>query len=174
MKVILVIAIAALSLPLCLMAQTAKVLKQPGLKKLSVFVGTWKSQTIIKGIAQPIGAKYTCRWSINGNYLIADQIIFHAKTTTNNLSIYSYDAENDNYKLSLVGVPGMAPFTIGITYKGDEFVYSSDYMDNGKKVYSRTLNDFITPSYYTFKVQSSTDSINWITSLEGKSVKIAK
>ena len=99
-------------------------------------------------------------------------MVLNGKIKTNNLSIYSYDPQQDNYKLSIVGVPGMKPFAIGVTYKGDEFIYSSTYTDNGKKVYNRTLNDFISPSYYTFKVQSSTDSLTWTTTMEGKSIKI--
>jgi len=68
----------------------------------------------------------------------------------------------------------MPPFAIDIVYKGDELIYISSYNDNGKKVYSRTLNDFVSPTYYTFKVQSSTDSLNWTTSMEGRSIKISK
>jgi len=153
-------------------AQTPKVLKQHGIKKLSVLIGKWKSETLVNGKSQGVAAISTCRWSPNGNYLIADQMIVANKA--NNLSIYSYVPEKDAYKLSLVGVPGMAPFAIDIVYKGDELIYISSYNDGGKKVYSRTLNDFVSPIYYTFKVQSSTDSLNWTTSMEGRTIKIGK
>lgn len=153
-------------------AQKPKVLKEQGIKKLSVFIGKWKSETLVNGKSQGTAAVSTCRWSANGNYMIADQMITNGKNKTNNLSIYSYVPEKDRYKLSLVGVPGLAPFAIDIACKGDELIYISSYMDNGRKVYNRTLNDFISPGYYTFKVQSSTDSLNWTTSMEGRSTKI--
>jgi hypothetical protein len=172
MKIKTVIVFLALCIPGVLLGQTAKVLKQSGIKKLNVFVGIWQAKTTLNGGPQNTSAISTCRWSANGNYLIADQMVLNGKTKTNNLSIYSYDPQQDNYKLSIVGVPGMKPFAIGVTYKGDEFIYSSTYTDNGKKVYNRTLNDFISPSYYTFKVQSSTDSLTWTTTMEGKSIKI--
>jgi len=92
---------------------------------------------------------------------------------SNDLSIYSRDPDKDGYTLTVVGVPGMQPFSIPITYKGDEFYYLGSYTDdNGKKVYTRTVNTFLSPSSYTFKVQSSQDGEHWMTNMQGKSRKI--
>ena len=154
--------------------QQAKVLKDKGLKKLDVFLGTWRAETAKGSGATAVSALSTCRWSANGQYLIADQMVNNGGKKTNNLAIYSYNPANDDYTLSLVGVPGTAPFTIGITYMGDELIYSSNYTANGQKTYIRTLNMFNSPSDYIFKVQSSKDSITWVTSVEGRSVKISK
>jgi hypothetical protein len=161
-----------LAIPVILFAQTGKILKDAGLKKLNVFVGTWKSVNTSAG-GPAISAISTIAWSANGLYLIADQIVTIGDKKTNNLSIYSYNQEHDVYKLSLVGVPGMAPFSIPVSYKSDMLIYSSDYTDgSGKKMYNRTLNTFISPTLYTYQVQSSTDSINWTTSMEGRTVKV--
>ncbi|MDP9046753.1 MAG: hypothetical protein M3N14_01365 [Bacteroidota bacterium] len=170
MKNLLIIAISLL-ITTTSFGQNGKILTEPGLKKLSVFLGTWKSQS--EG-AKDQFAIYTCRWSVNGKYLVCDQIVTDGEKKTNNLAIYSYNAVRDTYKLSLVGIPGADPFAIPVTYKSDELVYSGDYMQDGKKVYTRTLNTFISRSYYIYKVQSSKDSINWTISIAGKAVKIAE
>src|ERR1700760_2006295 len=118
--------------------QSPVVLRDSGLKKLSVFIGTWKA------VNDPdpsggsggggVSAVYTCQWSANGNYLVADQQVTNGGVMTNNLSIYHYNPKEDTYTLSLVGIPGMQPFSINVTYKGDELYYLSDYTDNaGKK-----------------------------------------
>jgi len=156
------------------LAQGARVLKGHGIKKLSVFIGKWRSETLVNGKSQGTAAISACRWSGNGNYMIADQMVTNGNAKTNNLSIYSYEAATDSYKLSIVGAPGMAPFSINMVCKGDELIYLGNYTDDkGKKIYTRTLNDFVSPGYYTFKVQSSPDSSTWATSLEGRSVKIS-
>ena len=155
-------------------AQTPVVLKENGLKKLSAFIGTWKAENDPDSSGKSAtSAIYTCEWSANGNYLIADQKVTTNGTTTNNLSIYHYNVDKDDYTLTVVGVPGMETFTIPVTYKGDELYYLGSYTDNnGKKIYTRTVNTFLSASSYTFKVQSSEDGERWATSISGKSTKI--
>jgi hypothetical protein len=157
---------AALIVSAASFGQSPVVLKDSGLKKLAVFIGTWKAEndpdssgaTGASGGAggsggSAVSAVYTCQWSANGNYLVADQQVMVGGNTTNNLSIYNYNSKQDTYTLSLVGVPGMQPFSILVTYKGDELYYLSDYTDNsGKKMYNRTVNSFLSPNSYTFKV----------------------
>jgi hypothetical protein len=65
-------------------AQNGKILNVSGLKKLSVFIGTWRSQshTIFK---DNTFAVYTCNWSANGNFLVCDQIVTNSDGKTNNL-----------------------------------------------------------------------------------------
>lgn len=172
-KTFIVITFLAFSSPA--FSQVSHVLNQPGLKKLSVFVGKWKSETTTNNAAANVYAITTCKWSANGNYLIADQEVHNNGLVTNNLAIYSYDAKTDAYKLSLVGVPNMAPFAIPVLANGDQFIYPGNYTDNnGKKVYTRTLNNFLSSSLYTYQIQSSTDSFHWTTSVEGRSVRITQ
>lgn len=73
-----------------------------------------------------------------GKYLVCDQTVTRDKNESNNQDIYSYNAAKDDFKLLLVGIPGVEPFSIPVTYKGDELVYSSNDMQDGKKVFNRT------------------------------------
>lgn len=153
---------------------SAKVLTEQGVKKLSVFVGTWQAHGNPDSTGKtPPSAVTTCQWSANGQYLVCDQLVTNEGKQTNNLSIYSYKPDDDSYTLSLVGIPGMDPFNVPVTYKGDEFIYSGEYTVEGKKTFTRTLNIFSSATEYIYKVQSSADGINWTTHAEGQSHKVA-
>lgn len=154
-------------------AQPARVLTGEGLKKLSVFVGTWKAESTVDAThPNPISATYTCQWSPNGRYLVADQLVNNNGKETNNLSIYTYNADKGDYTLSLVGVPGMEPFSIGVLARGDTLFYNSEFMNGGKKVYNRTLNIFNSGTDYIYKIQFSEDGVSWRTDGEGKARKV--
>jgi hypothetical protein len=155
-------------------AQTARVLKDGGLKKLNVFVGAWQAEATDSANKGKISAVNTCRMSPNGGFLIADQSVTINGATTNNLSIYSYNAGTDDYTLTIVGIPGREPFTVPIAYHGDTLIYHGAYTDNGRRYYNRTLNIFNAPDSYIYLIQSSEDSVHWQTNGEGRSVKKAK
>jgi len=153
-------------------AQSARVLTGDGLKRLSVFVGTWKAESVVDaGHPDHINATYICQWSANGQYLVADQLVNNNGRETNNLSIYAYNADKGDYTLSLVGVPGMQPFSIGVFARGDTLFYNSEFMNGDKKVYNRTLNIFHSATDYVYKIQFSDDGVNWRTDGEGKARK---
>jgi hypothetical protein len=151
-------------------AQQATVLKGDGLNKLSVLIGQWKAENQ-PGSKDNTSAVFACRLSENKNFLVCDQVINHEGHQTNNLSIYSYDS-SDHYKLTLVGIPGMEPFSIPAVISGDSLIYPGSHMENGIKVYNRTLNVFLNNSKYEFFIQSSNDNIHWTTSLSGTAAKI--
>jgi hypothetical protein len=66
----------------------------------------------------------------------------------------------------------MQPFSIGVVAKGDTLFYNSEYENNGKKMYNRTLNIFSSTTAYVYKIQSSEDGINWRTDGEGSARKL--
>jgi hypothetical protein len=150
--------------------QNGKILQATGIKKLSVFLGSWKGENK-PGSSNNTNSTTSCSWSINGRYLICDQLIDQAGVRSNNLSIYSYDSLHDSYLLSLVGIPNTEPFSIPITARGDTLIYSGSYMDNGKKIFTRTLNIFRNSSFYIFISQYSTDGDSWTNTLEGSASK---
>jgi hypothetical protein len=150
--------------------QSGKILHATGMKKLSVFLGTWKGENK-PGSSNNTKSITSCSWSLNGRYLICDQLIDQAGVRSNNLSIYSYDSLHDSYLLSLVGIPNTEPFSIPMTAHGDTLIYTGSYTDNGKKIFTRTLNIFGSSSFYLFISQYSTDGDSWINTLEGSASK---
>ena len=171
--IVVVLAVLVLGAAGSVRAQS-RVLGDKGLAKLGVFIGTWKAESTDSANAGKVSAEYTCTWSANGNFLIADQKVSNHGTSTNNLSIYSYNTTADDYTLTLVGIPGMAPFTIPVAYSGDTLIYHSEYTSEGKKMYNRTLNIFSSPTDYKFLIQNSTDGVNWRTDGEGVARKVHK
>jgi hypothetical protein len=152
-------------------AQPARVLKEEGLQKLSVFVGTWKAEATDAANKGKISAVNSCQWSVNGGFLIADQAVTINGTKVDNLSIYHYNAATDDYTLTIVGIPGREPFTVPIAYRGDTLIYHSVYTDNGKRYFNRTLNIFDSRDSYVYLIQASEDSVHWQTNGEGRSVR---
>lgn len=153
-----------------LFAQQASILTGKGLNKLSVFSGDWKEQNL-PGSKDNTSAIYGCRFSENKNFIVCDQIVKRQGSETNNLSIYSYDSLN-YYKLTLVGLPGIDPFSIPVISSGDTLIYPWNHIENGIKIYTRTLNIFLSNAKYEFFVQSSKDDIHWITSVAGTAEKV--
>jgi hypothetical protein len=151
-------------------AQKANVLKGDRLNKLSVLAGEWRAENA-PGSTDNTSAVYGCHFSENKNFLVCDQIVNHEGHQTNNLSIYSYDSLN-HYKLTLVGIPGMQPFSIPAITSGDSLIYPGSHLENGITVYNRTLNVFSSNTKYAFFIQSSKDNIHWTTSLSGTAEKI--
>jgi hypothetical protein len=84
-------------------------------------------------------------------------VVDNKGTKTNDLSIYNHNMATDVNTLSLVGVPGMAPFTLPIAYQGDTLIYHSEYMYHGTKMYNRRLNVFRTSSNHTYFIYSASD-----------------
>jgi len=153
-------------------AAQGKVLKGTGLAKLGVFIGTWKAESTDSANVGKVSSVYTCTWSPNGNFLIADQKVSNHGVSTNNLSVYNYNSSTDDYTLTLVGIPGMAPFTVPVAYSGDTLIYHTEFSRDGKKMYNRTLNVFLSASNYKFLIQSSADGMSWHTDGEGVARKI--
>jgi hypothetical protein len=150
--------------------QTGKILQATGINKLSIFLGTWKGENK-PGSSNNTNSTTSCSWSLNGRYLICDQLIDQSGVRSNNLSIYSYDTSHDSYLLSLVGIPNTDPFSIPMSARGDTLIYSGSYMDKGKKIFTRTLNIFRNSSFYIFISQYSTDGDSWTNTLEGSASK---
>ena len=148
-----------------------KVLKDAGLQKLSVFLGTWKAASTDTGEAGKISAVSTGSWSANGDFLVVEQVVNNHGKKGSNLSIFSYNAATDDYTLTLVGIAGMAPFTVPMAYSGDTLIFHSEYTDNGAKKYNRTLNIFSSPASYRYVIQNSSDGFNWQTAGEGRAEK---
>jgi hypothetical protein len=95
-------------------ASSPHVLKDTGIKKLSVFAGTWRAWSADSAGKGKISAVSTCQFSPNGQYLIADQVVTNNGAVTNDLSVYSYNKEKDEFALTVLGIPGMQPFTTSI------------------------------------------------------------
>jgi hypothetical protein len=153
-------------------ASSPHLLKDSGIKKLSVFTGNWRAWNTDSADKGKIFAVFTCQFSPNGQYLISDRVVTNNGAVTNIHSTYSYSKEKDSYSMTVIGVPGAQPFTVPIAYEGDSLIYHTEYTDSGKKKYARTLDIFLSTTSYIFLVQSSENGWYWHTDAEGKATKV--
>lgn len=154
--------------------QEARVLKEAGLRKLGVWLGTWKAESTDTGAAGKVLAVSTGNWSANGNFLLVDQVVNNAGVKSDHLNVFAYNASTDDYTLTLVGIKGAAPWTVPLAYRGDTLIFHTSWMENGTKRYNRTLNVFSSPTNYRYIIQNSTDSLNWQTAGEGRAEKVGR
>jgi hypothetical protein len=109
-----------------------------------------------------VGEFFACNQFVNGKN-IALVIMLPAHALENGGYAYRNQAlrvEGDN-----AGTWG------NLEIVGDRWVYSSDEMDKGKKVYWRTINLFSGADKIHFEVQRSGDGVEWSTTTSGDEIR---
>lgn len=147
-------------------------LKDSGIKKLGIFTGAWRAWNTDSADIGKLFANFTCQFSADGQYLIADRAVTNNGAVTHIHSVYSYSKEKDRYLMTVTGVPETRPFSIPIAYNGDSLIYYSEVFDNGNKKFARTLDIFLSATSYIFLVQSSENGWYWHTDTEGRATKV--
>jgi hypothetical protein len=147
-------------------------------KKLEAFVGKWESESTRLETpfshADKITSSLECRWSPQGDFLVCEQFITDSNGKHTQLSIYSYNSKDGNYSISSLAGPGSKPWNGTITLDGKVWTYPGAFEANGKKIVSRTINDFSVPGKYTFKSEFSEDGgAHWTTTLQRTAHKTA-
>lgn len=141
----------------------------PQWKKLSAFLGTWKSHGQLFDTpfskSKEVDSTTNCFWSKSGDYMICDQT---NSMPAHQLTIYSAGKGGD-FVAYTIGDPGVPPHMTKLTLNGNTWTYSSDFENNGKKTYFRTTNSFTSPEIYTFEAQYSEDGKHWKTMAQGSS-----
>ncbi len=145
-------------------------------KKLGVFTGKWKSEGSFAETpyskAHKVTSDIDCRWSPLGDFLLCEQRISEPAGKHIQLSIYSYNSENENYTISSIAGPGKQPWNGTVVIEGTLWTYPGNKDD---KVWFRTTNDFSVPDTEVFKTEFSSDGgAHWTTMLQGTARKISK
>ena len=133
---------------------------------LNDIVGVWQSDTV-----SGTSAVSTCAASPAGSAVVCEQIIRTPAGNRRALNVFTVDTTGAAfvfYNLSRVG-DAMVPVRLVIenhiwAYGGGERA--------GDGQFHRTINDFSNRAAYTWRLESSSDSVHWVPSLGGKSRRI--
>lgn len=147
---------------------------------LQLYAGKWASTSHMYATQfsreQEISAKLTCAWTPDSKFLICDQVITDPKGTHNQLTVYSYNAEEKVYVYSTFPAPGAQPNFAKLEIAGRNIVYSGSAERDGKRTLFRTTNSFsAVDDRYTFVAEFSIDDgAHWTKMLEGAATRIAQ
>ena len=145
---------------------------QPPASKLGAFLGKWQTQGQFSGSENKVETTLECRWSPQGSYLICEQTIHMGGGEHRQLTVYSYNAADNNYAYTTLADPGSKPTSGRVEIKGNVWTYASSFEANGRVTHIRTTNEFTDPRTEVFKVESSDDGgANWKTMLQGSAHK---
>ncbi|MGH8378473.1 MAG: hypothetical protein ACRER7_05915, partial [Gammaproteobacteria bacterium] len=87
--------------------------------------------------------------------------------------VYTYDAKSCLYHVQSVPLGGDDPGPAGtLIIKGNVWTFPWEYQDQGKTVYFRVVNVFMTPNTIEYRQEFSTDKVHWTVMAKGHEVKI--
>lgn len=146
--------------------------QQDPARKLSAFVGKWQSEgTFANG--DKVTSSLECRWSVQSDFLICEQAIKMSGGDHHQLTIYSYNSNDQNYSYTTLGDPGARPTSGNLQIEGNRWTYLTRFERDGQTMQARTINVFTTPHKESFTVQFSDDGgTTWKTQLEGTASKV--
>lgn len=147
----------------------------PEVKKLSYFVGTWKSEGDMKENpwGMPAG-KFTgtdkCEWFTGGYQVVCHSTGKGPMGNMHGLGIIAYNSEDKAYSYYGIDNMGFAEGSKG-KVEGDTWTYTAESKMGGKTYHGRYTINASSPDSYTFKYESSEDGTKWSTIMEGKATK---
>ena len=140
--------------------------------KLGAFLGKWQTEGQFVGSDNKVETSLECRWSPQRSYLVCEQRIQISGGDHRQLTIYSYNAADNNYAYTTLADPGARPTSGRLEIKANIWTYASSFEANGRVTHIRTTNEFTDPRTEVFKVESSDDGgATWKTMLQGSAHK---
>jgi len=147
------------------------------LEKLGAFAGKWESKG--KSLDTPYSkagtssAETNCSWSANHGYLVCDQTVHTSDETSNDLSIYTYNAADKSFSFFGLSRNDSHVRTPKLAIEGSLWTYSGGF-DNkeGKHISFRTVNEFKSRDLVTYVSEYSEDGQHWVQTGSGSSTRV--
>lgn len=149
----------------------------PEHKRLGYFVGNWTSEGEMKPSDWGPGGKVTstdkCEW-FDGHYAV----VCHSEGkcpmgATKSLGITSYSNEEKVYTWYGVDNMGMTMTSVPRgTFAGDTYTYTNEGMMGGKKMKMRVIIKELSPTAYTFTMDTQGADGKWARTMESKYTKV--
>lgn len=148
----------------------------PEHQRLGYFVGNWSTEGEMKPSEMGPGGKMTstetCEW-FEGKF----SVVCHGQGQSpwgpgKSIGIMSYSPEAKAYTYYGVDNTGMTMASVPRgTVKGDTWTYDDESMMGGKKVKTRVTIKELSPTAYTFKMETQGADGKWAPLMESKATK---
>jgi hypothetical protein len=169
------LAICVLLLGVSLKAQ-APAMPKPGpeQKRLAYFIGSWTEKGIstMPGMAGEVSSTGKWEWMPGGFFIVAHSENKSAMGPYKAMALMGYDPDGKTYTYHEFDSVGGTVTAKG-TNDGDTWNWTSDMMMEGKPMKTRVTIKEISPTKYTFKLESSMDNGGtWSTGMESTFTKV--
>ncbi len=174
-RVLAVLAVATSMLPMMVHAQAPQMPKPgPEVKKLDYFAGTWKTDGEAKPSPYGPGGKTSGtdhnEWMPGCFFLVTHSEFNTPEGEAKGLAIMGYKADDKLYTYHEFDSTGETVSATG-TVQGDTWTWQSEDKMGGKIVKGRYTVNVLSPTSYSFKFESASDTGEWNTVMEGKATK---
>jgi hypothetical protein len=139
-----------------------------GVRALAPIVGEWQSDT-----TNGNSARSSCAWTPQGGAVLCEQTISTPNGVRRAQDLFVRDSAGSRYFLYVAQTPGdtLAPVPLAIT--GTTWTYGGTAAaPNGK--WWRTINEFVAPDRYDWRLESSADGKSWTRVMGGTSRRVAR
>ena len=146
----------------------------PELKKLDVFVGSWRLDGIMKPSSMGPGGSMTenetCQWMEGGFYLVCHSDYKSSMGNGVGLSVMGYSPDDKAFTYREFNSFGEFDDSRG-SLDGDTWTWTNEEKMDGATMKGRFTIKMTSASSYTFTFDMSQDGTKWSTVMDGKASK---
>jgi Protein of unknown function (DUF1579) len=148
----------------------------PGHKRLGYFVGTWSTVGEFKpglmGPGGPMTATETCEWFEGGFAIVCRAEGTFPSGPNKSIGILSFNADDGKYTYYGADNSGLTMTTVSRgTVAGDTWTYEDESPMGGRPVRTRVTMKVLSPTAYTFRLETQGEDGSWAPLIESKATK---
>lgn len=114
----------------------------------------------------------TVDWALGGLFVIIKSEGNGPSGPASELEIIGYDSQSDVYTYSAFNSMGWADRTSIGHLDDNQWIWTNESKSDGKNIKFRSVMNFVSSTFFTFKTEMSTDGGDWATVIEGQLTKI--
>ena len=180
MNRLIIVCICSLALSISSFAQapTASPIATPPpeVQRLAYYLGTWRGEGETKsgplGPAGKLSSTMTCDWFAGGFHLVCRGEETGPTGKRKFLNIRAYDEKAKAYTEYGISSLGESEYNTGGSIIGNKRTFVFDSNVEGKPTKFRYVEVQVSPTFYTYQAEASTDGGPWTVFAEGKVTKV--
>lgn len=134
----------------------------PELSAMNIWVGHWQSQTQVLDTpyseAATVSSEMTCTWSPDHGFVLCEHLMHQTDgTTTNSLSVYTYDERDKVYKFFGVEKDSY-PREVPMEVNGNVWSFGTEVQNQDKTIMFLTSDEFLSGTSMRFHTEFSDDN----------------